>query len=203
MSYFGYIEPISADGWLRIKLTNGLIHPMPEYLRVNVINSANREEFEILEGRWKGKKASVKKKGFSIGDWDGSYFEEAVHTGKGCPHRNSVDMIFHRKSEQLDIPGIGKIKAITDTSNPVPLGTFDIEIPYEPHGLGISYISDAKYAKTWFRIGHSGDRFLHPGRVSAGCITVTETKKWDSIYKKLIVARKDLKSIGTVKVTDT
>jgi len=202
-SYFGHIEQISGDGWLKIKFSSGLIWPVPEYLRIHVITSAGREGFEILEGRWKGENASVKKKGFSIWDWDGSYFEPSAHTGRGCPHKKSADLVFHRKSEELEIPGIGKVKAITHSGNPVPLGTFDLEIPYEPHGLGSSYTGNAQYAKTWFRIGHSGDRFLHPGSASAGCITVTEVKKGDGIYKKLIVARKDSQNVGTVKITNT
>ena len=55
----------------------------------------------------------------------------------------------------------------------------------------------------WFRIGHSGDRYLHPGRVSAGCISITETARWMEIYDVLIKARKgDLMSVGILEVVD-
>jgi hypothetical protein len=43
---------------------------------------------------------------------------------------------------------------------------------------------------TWFRIGHSGDRFLHPCRVSAGCVTVKDIGEWTKIYNYLINSRK-------------
>ena len=62
-------------------------------------------------------------------------------------------------------------------------------------------MADSRYAKTWFRIGHSGDRYLHPGERSAGCITVKDTKRWTEIYRHLIISRKhDSRSIGVVKV---
>lgn len=57
-----------------------------------------------------------------------------------------------------------------------------------------------KYAKTWFRIGHEGSRFLHVGRRSLGCITVIDKEKWTDIYNHLIKSRKDLKNIGDVTV---
>ncbi len=62
-SYFGYIEKLGGNGWLRVKLNDGFTWPLPEFLKGLVTKSGDREEFEILEGRFKGKKASVKKKG--------------------------------------------------------------------------------------------------------------------------------------------
>ncbi len=53
-AYFGYIEKLGGDGWLRVKFDNGagLIWPLPEYLKVSVIKPGEREEFVILEGRF-------------------------------------------------------------------------------------------------------------------------------------------------------
>ncbi len=196
--YIGYVERIEGDGWLQVKFDDsGMVWPIPEYLKVSVTESNGRENFTILEGRFMDRTASVKRKGWQFFDWDGSYFES------GIPHKQAAEMTFFRKSEKLEITGLGTFKAITQPDNPVPLGTSDLEIPYEPHRLGLSYIKKAQYAKTWFRVGHSGDRFLHCGRVSAGCITVTEYEKWDLIYNHLILARKDAYSIGTVKVLET
>ncbi|MFD0862135.1 hypothetical protein ACFQ1M_07935 [Sungkyunkwania multivorans] len=203
-AYFGHVEKLGGNGWLRVRFDDGLVWPIPEFLRVKVNKTGDRESFQVLEGRMAGKTATVKKKGWewTSWDWDRSYFEQSVHLGKGCPHTGSASVTFYRLTERLEVTGLGTFNAITDTRNPTPLGSFDLEIPYEPHPGGGYYTSDSKYAKTWFRVGHSGDRFLHPGRISAGCITVTDTRQWDKIYQHLIVSRKDDQSIGTVKVVD-
>jgi hypothetical protein len=199
-SYFGYIEKLGGNGWLNVKLNDGFIWPLPEFLKVHVVKSNSREEFEILEGRFMGKKASVKKKGWTWSDWDGSFFENDIR--QGYPYKGSAEMTFYIKSKKLEIVGLGEYDAITDPSNPTLTGMHDIEIPYEPHPGGDSYTGQAKYAKTWFRVGHSGDRFLHCGNISAGCITVKDIDKWDEIYKHLIVSRKGFDSIGTVEIID-
>ena len=63
-SYYGYIEKLGGNGWLIVKLNDGFTWPLPEFLKVLVTKSGDREEFTILEGRFRGKKASVKKKGW-------------------------------------------------------------------------------------------------------------------------------------------
>ncbi|MBA4747030.1 MAG: hypothetical protein H2058_17455 [Muricauda sp.] len=201
-SYFGYIESLGGNGWLRVKLNDGFIWPLPEFLKVLVTKSGDREEFEILEGRFNGKKATVKKKGWRWDqwDWDMSFFEDDIR--EGHPHRGAAEMRFYIKSKKLEIDGLGEFYAKTQEDNPPPLGKYDIEIPYEPHPGGDYYTGQSTYAKTWFRIGHSGDRFLHCGNVSAGCITVKDIHRWDEIYKHLIISRKDFDSIGTVEIID-
>jgi len=62
-------------------------------------------------------------------------------------------------------------------------------------------LSKIKYSDD--SIGHSGERYLHPGRVSAGCISITETTRWMEIYDSLIKARKgDFMSVGVLEVVD-
>jgi len=199
-SYYGYIEKLGGNGWLNVKLNDGFTWPLPEFLKVFVTKSGDREEFEILEGRFRGKKASVKRKGWKWSDWDGSFFESDLR--KGYPYRKAAEMTFYIKSEKLEIEGLGKYDAFTLEDNPPPIGHHDIEIPYELHPKGSSYTGQAIYAKTWFRIGHSGDRFLHCGMGTLGCITVRDIDKWDEIYKHLIISRKGFDSVGTVKVID-
>ncbi|MFC1495833.1 hypothetical protein ACFL52_00275 [Candidatus Margulisiibacteriota bacterium] len=94
---------------------------------------------------------------------------------------------------------IGTYNAKVET-NPLKSGKYDLGIPYEPHDTGWRYLKESKYAKTWFRIGHKGEIFLHVGSASAGCITVTDKKKWTKIYNLLIRSRKDSLSIGEVIV---
>jgi hypothetical protein len=201
-SYLGYIEQLNGDGWLKVKFDDGLVWPLPEYLKVYVTRSEEREAFKILEGKFKGKTATVKKKGFILTDWDSSYFEKEGSTKPGFPHKNSAEIYFYRKAQKLAIAGLGEFNAETWPSNPMPLGTHEVELPYEPHDLGMRYSMEAKYAKTWFRAGHAGDRFLHCGRISAGCITVTDIGQWDKIYKHLILSRRGFDNVGTIKVIE-
>ena len=115
-------------------------------------------------------------------------------------YKGSANVKFDKSGGKLWYGGTGPVAAKTMNSNPVPNGTHALEIPYEPHILGETYENSAKFSKTWFRIGDSGDRFLHPGLISAGCVTVTDIKKWDSIYDYLINSRSDKKNVGEIEV---
>jgi hypothetical protein len=93
------------------------------------------------------------------------------------------------------------VSVITDENNPQPYGVYDLEIPDEVHALGGAYESISPFAKTWFRVGHSGDRYLHTGSISAGCTTVTEVTAWTAIYNYLIARRKgDGRSVAVMRV---
>lgn len=69
-----------------------------------------------------------------------------------------------------------------------------------------SLIGTSAYAKSWFYLGHGqavrdqGDRYLHPGRGSLGCITV-DPAGWTQLYRYLILCRSgDGKTVGRVVV---
>lgn len=98
----------------------------------------------------------------------------------------------------------GKTYANVDYKNvPWEKGLFDIEIPDYPHSGGARYEKQASRAKTWFRIGHNGERYLHTGSRSLGCITIIEITRWAKIYNTLIKARKgDFMSVGVLEVVD-
>jgi len=50
---------------------------------------------------------------------------------------------------------------------------------------------------------HSGERYIHTGRHSLGCITVLDQKKWGEIYDMLVKARKgDSQSVGVLEVVE-
>lgn len=79
-------------------------------------------------------------------------------------------------------------------------GTYDIEIPDTPHKGGLRY-SEATRSRTWFRVGHTGDRYIHTGGASAGCMTIIERSQWDQLCSVLIRDRKrDGVNVGTVEV---
>ena len=107
-------------------------------------------------------------------------------------------------------PG-GTFSATTDPHNPLPNGQHAIQIPDFPHDLGRGYVGPgATKAMTWFHLGEGvavpgnegRDRYLHPGRISAGCLTVTEVRNWDALYNSLILARAgDGRNVGYVAVS--
>ena len=196
-----YVKNVSKRGWLTIKHEDDLTAPkvLPYALKVQVTEVKNgREFFTIQEGRLKGHKGSVRltNEGLSF------LTEEDVHTAP-------VHLVYSKGNEILQIAGTNKAYwAVLDSTNPLANGVYDLEIPYEPHHrYGEYYEKYSIFAKTWFRIGHSGDRYLHFGRYSDGCITVRRQEnnptRWNEIYNVVITSRKgDSKSVGTIEVGD-
>lgn len=189
-----YVTNADGKGWLVVKYADGTTYPpLPQYLKVDFIKTHDgRDYFRILEGKNRNKSASVKRKS-----------ERESYLGAGL-HKGAAKVKFDIKKKQLWFGDRGPYSAITLDSNPAPLGTHDLEIPYEVHDLASHYASSSPYSTTWFRIGHSGDRFLHPGRISAGCVTVKELSIWTDLYNYLINSRKnDGKSVGTIEIIET
>lgn len=182
-----YVSDVRPNGWLRVKFDDGDIYPLPQWLMVEIIKiEKKREFFRILEGKFSGRKASV-----GLKEDGRSYL---LRKGE---HRKLARLIFDQKANKLTIAGLGTYKAIVEV-NPIPAGKYDLEIPDDPHLLGRYYLQYSKYAKTWFRIGHNGERYLHVGRRSEGCVTLTDKEKWTEIYNFLICSRKDFKSVGEI-----
>ena len=196
-----YVKNVSKRGWLTVRHEDGLTEPkvLPYALKVQVIEiKEGREFFIVQEGPLMGHKMSIRLTN------EGKSFltEENLHT-------RSIHLIYSRENEIVQIAGTNKSYwAVLDFANPIANGIYDLEIPYEPHHrYGQYYEKYSIYAKTWFRIGHSGDRYLHFGRYSAGCITVRKqwynSERWTEIYQLLISSRKgDSKSIGTIEIVD-
>lgn len=91
----------------------------------------------------------------------------------------------------------GPFAAMTKPANPTPAGDHALELPDFPHDLGAGY---GPHGTVWFRIGHGGDRYMHAGRVSEGCITCAPDH-WEAIYQIAHRARaNDGRSVGTLKV---
>lgn len=180
------------DGWLNVKREpTGSTVALPEFLRVEFSEAKNgRDYFMVLEGVERGKKFSVK-------------------TGnlKSTPrvYHSPAHLQFSLSKELLTYHG-GQVKAITDPRQPIPIGTHPVQIPDFAHDKGIPYLGQTPYAKNWFYLGQgnampgNNDRYLHPGRRSAGCITV-EPIGWTRLYQYLILCRRDDgKTIGMVTV---
>lgn len=181
-----------TDGWLNVKREpSGVLVALPGFLQVNRDSEANgRELFTVLEGVEQGNKFSVK----------------AGNLRKGNPGYRPPARLQFRLARGVLVFSGDQVSAITHERNPVPVGEHPIQLPDFPHPLGAGYMSQSSFAKNWFYLGHGNavpgrnDRYLHPGAVSAGCITV-EPSGWTRLYQYLILSRSgDGKTVGTVSV---
>lgn len=181
-----------ADGWLNVKREpSGAIIALPEFIKVEVTAThGGRDYFVVQEGVERGGKFSVK----------------AGNLKAGNPgYQVGADLEFSLSREALKFLG-RHVHAVTHERNPIPVGLHPIQIPDFPHSLGAGYTGQSSYAKSWFYLGHghairgNSDRYLHPGSVSAGCITV-DPSAWTSLYQYLIRCRSgNEKTVGSVSV---
>ena len=190
-----YITDHRYYGWLKVKFDQtGKITPLPRGLKVELTKiEKNREYFKVLEGHYQGYFASVK-----LEDGKNSYLTTKIK------HLEPVRLTFYQQEQRLVIPGLGEYKVKMYNHNKIPLGVYDLQIPDDPKYISDSrnayYMRFSKFFKSWFRIGNSGDRYLHMGTDSAGCITVVEKEKWTEIYEFLIFRRKSSTAVSTVEV---
>ncbi|MFB9327994.1 hypothetical protein ACFFSY_18875 [Paenibacillus aurantiacus] len=193
-----HVSDADNEGWLLVKFSgSNAPDALPQNLRVEYIKTeGGRDYFKVIEGVHAGREGSVKQK-----EGGGSYLIE------GDPKQPTAQVHFVIPSKKLWYQNngewVGPIDTMTDPNNMVPVGVHDIEIPDAPHKGGESYEDRSRFASTWFRIGHSGDRYLHTGSVSAGCVTMTDIPKWTDLYNYLIKRRKDDKSVGEIHVFAT
>ena len=183
--------PNTPDGWLVGKrVDTKTLVSLPAYLKVRFDRvELKREYFTIMEGSSQGIQISV--------GLDG----DASRLLQENPQTGTVSMKYSIAKKALRIQN--KTYLATDDPNAKwKTGLYDIEIPDAPHRGGL-YYPETKYGKVWFRVGHSGDRFIHTGRHSLGCITLIEQNQWDDLCQTLMKARKgDGKSIGMLEIID-
>lgn len=191
--------PPTSDGWLLVMI-GGMKTSLPSGLRVSLTStSGGRDYGVVLEGVHAGKAFDVKS-----GNLKESYRRIqdvllAVAPRQGGPL--VVDGVTYDLQVTITYSEGGTQKmsgphaARTDPGNPVPSGQHDVEIPDFPHEFGSPY---GPHGTVWFRIGHSGDRYVHPGKVSLGCVTCLPGA-WEEMFGILHCARRsDGKSIGTL-----
>lgn len=187
-----YIPETTDDGLLKtIREDNGKEESLPMYLKVHFDRiEAKREHFTIMEGALRGVKASV-----TLDERNQSYL-----VSKNS-QTNPVSLKYSIAKKTLHF----KNKTYSTTDAPEmrwEKGLYDVEIPDAPHRGGLFY-PEAKYGKLWFKVGHSGTRYIHTGKHSAGCITLLEQNRWDDLCVVLTKARKgDGQSIGILEVVD-
>ncbi|MCX6720806.1 MAG: hypothetical protein NTW11_03300 [Candidatus Staskawiczbacteria bacterium] len=185
--------PDRGDGWIKVVLEKDKSKiNLPAFLRVKIENSdRKREHFMILEGPYRGERASI-----VLRENGSSQFIFIAEYGSEALAKYSI-------SKKIFILNGKEYKAADYPANPWKKGLYDIEIPDYPHLGGLRYLELAPKAKIWFRIGHTGERYLHTGSRSLGCITIIEKTLWSEIYNTLIKARKsDSISVGVLEVVD-
>lgn len=184
--------PGTEDGWLvGRKIDTGEIVSLPAYLKVRLDRIESKREYvTVLEGPLQGAHLSI-----SLNGQGKSYLLARD------PQVGPISLTYSIATKILRL-GRQTFQTTDDPENPWKIGVYDVEIPDAPHRGGINY-PNVKYAKVWFRIGHSGTRYLHIGRHSAGCITLIEQEKWDRLCGVLLKARKgDGESVGVLEVID-
>jgi hypothetical protein len=181
--------PDVGGGWLLVLLElSKEIVALPFTLKVQLDYSRDgRDYFTILEGVHKGKKASVKQ----------GYLK------RNPKYKQQIKLIYYKRKGILKIDGRNE-EYYAVMKDPLPNGIYVIELPDHPHEGGRLYLDRAKRALTWFRIRARGERYLHTGSISAGCLTVTDVKKWDSLYDAIIWCRKsgDDNEHGILEIRD-
>lgn len=186
------IDAPSSPGWESVDpqyllISSGEPFELPHRLRLNYLDDdgckSGQGRWEAREGRYDGKDVCVA--------------DSALVASSSVTMSGSASAKFDIGAGEFYYGGKGPVEATTDADNPVPKGMHDIEIPDFQHKLGAKY---GDYATTWFRLGHSGDRYLHPGRVSLGCTTIKQTSEWPKIWEYLISSRKDRQSVGELEV---
>lgn len=184
--------PMTNDGWFQVVLEkNKKTVSLPSFLQIKLSGIAKgRENIMILEGAYRGEKASTK-----LSSNGASYFVSVVKYEPIALAKYSISRKIFTLNEK-------EYKATDHPETPWEKGVYDIEIPSAPKRLGERYLNKARLAKVWFLIGHNGERFLHPGMVSRGCMTINEVEKWDILCEKLLKCRKDYQSVGVVEVID-
>ena len=182
----------SSSGWMNVLFEpSGTLVALPHSLQVEITESKDeRDFFTILEGVYKGKKASVK---------TGNLGGVSISTGP-------AKLIFDISKSLLTYGGSSTAKAITSVRNPIGKGTHKIQLPDFPHPIGNDYLRKSVYALSWFYmgIGHAvygkNDRYLHTGARSNGCVTVSPAD-WTKVYNYLILSRQgDQTNVGIIKV---
>lgn len=190
MDAIKYIPDVN-NGWLKVKISDSKTTSLPAFLKVqSEYFEKGREYFTILEGSYKNKKVSV-----SLDNNKSRLLTE-------IKYKPLIYLKYSISKKNLIVDN-KEYKATDHPKSPWKKGWYDIELPDYPHSGGRYYEDKSSRAKTWFRIGHEGERYLHTGSRSLGCITIIEVNKWNEIYDKLIKARKgDFISVGVLEVID-
>jgi len=165
-----YVGQVPPENWLLVKPASGANISVPYGLKLKSIELRNgRRYFEILEGVHIGKVVSITASGAQ------SYLTTELRHQPGGP------VVFDLAKQTILFGGQGPYNAFSGGGSmgftPVSRGQFKLAIPAFPTAqTRPQYSTWTRYHRSWFRIGIdvSGSRFLHPGAISEGCVTVRQ-----------------------------
>lgn len=169
MAEIKFVTKVGRDGWLLVQLDGGERISLPQFLKVQAIKTQNgRDYFQIAEGPYKGKSGSVSRKSPAE-----SYFSANMRHTPTATVRFSVDeqKLWYGNNRTP----INTFSGKSPRKTPVSKGTYKLQIPYAPSAeTRAGYYAYTDFHKTWFRLNldPTGDRFLHVGEISHGCVTV-------------------------------
>ncbi|QRQ88294.1 hypothetical protein [Cupriavidus oxalaticus] len=222
-----YTKSIDQGGWLAIRVDDRIV-TVPEFVRVSGVGEKDgRYYFTVLEGRYKGKRASLK----------GEYKERCLISARRGAGAKLVAKIQGRKLLRSDKRGDssnqllavlyfdGKKATITldsdvdfmefdpqtrreigiKHSKPLPKGTYKIRAPEAAGNAGATAFYGVNYHTVWFLVEYAPtnySNFVHVGHLSEGCVTVYQLEMWESLYKYLISNRLDAegKYVGVIAI---
>jgi hypothetical protein len=189
----GFVDVIVSSTGERIAL--------PGYLKSNYIKIANNRDYFIpYEGKWKDQELSITRKP------DGeSYLIEGkiLAAARIVVNPTTAKLWYGAVGSE-----VGPVFAEIDPQKPLPDGEYNLSVPDEPHrDFGDQYLNQTSYAMVWYPIpadinqdGIEDDRFLHCGRVSAGCITVRDFSYWTKLHKYLYNRRLRDDVVGIITI---
>lgn len=184
-------------GWVRVfpmssGLTVGETFNLPHFLKVSMVakHTQNPDMYwvQVKEGRYDGTDVMI-----DAADLQ----DDPGEQGYGEAFYNVESALFYYGGDLTDpIP-----TAATVAEKVPPSGVYDLEVPDFPHKDGKQY---GPFATSWFRVGHSGDRYLHPGFSSLGCSTIQikigDEVTWPRIWRYFIDARSSDGIVGQMRI---
>jgi hypothetical protein len=209
-----FLRPEQTEGgWLNVRFEYGGTAEIVEYTRIDFYGSVVegntvRDKGKILEGYYKDRIFTVSRDG----DGKRSRFEKVA---RGM-YKGGANVLYHNTDHDITINGI-TLQTPTAKMNFdggdgrgvnswLPTGRYNLRIPTLPQ-RNVA-VSGFNKGSVWFLVAQEGrntmtDRFLHPGSVSYGCVTVLVSRAaadWKRIYDHLIISRLSALSVGTLHV---
>ncbi|AHG93504.1 hypothetical protein J421_5969 (plasmid) [Gemmatirosa kalamazoonensis] len=206
-----YTRRADDTGWLRVTLNgSGQAAYLCEYTRVQLLReTGGRQYFTIADGNSEhvGKEASLTTANAATYLSDvgpmGPAIVQVSPFGAPIIENSPFKGPLKQQWATVSVAGVHALVSLNsvwdESFTPIPRGKHMIMAPDQSH----ANINTGPYrAKTpgmrctdvWFPIqleGMSGNssRYIHPGHVSEGCVTVHELTQWTAVYDYLISSR--------------
>lgn len=209
-------QPLTSPrDWINVRLepskdiVNLLYGTRVEFERTE----SNRDYFKILDFEHQNKSASLSQQQTG-GGFTTRLIAPLTYLGPA-----KVDWDARSKKVVVSVPSDPRITPIeaagisdTDAAK-LPNGTFKLRPRMEVFDPKVDppakgelyerYLNAAPHFYTWWLIEHMPERgfFFHTGGGTAGCVTVTEMAKWESMFQLLTKCRtSDYKHIGEITI---